>query len=57
MAPSKLAILSVFVALVFRVIRADDVPVEREVIGSNGLDSSALKIELDQLKSKIESLG
>ncbi|XP_031276359.1 uncharacterized protein LOC116134848 [Pistacia vera] len=55
MAPSKLAIVSLFLALVFMVIGAD-VSVEGEVTGSNGVDSSALKIELDKLKSKIHSL-
>ncbi|KAL6207719.1 hypothetical protein ACLB2K_018673 [Fragaria x ananassa] len=59
MASSKFLILSVFLALIFSQIRADasvgeDEPLE--VVRSDGPDSSALKIELDQLKSKIQSL-
>ncbi|XP_050363459.1 golgin IMH1-like [Argentina anserina] len=59
MASSKLLILSVFLALIFSQIRADASVGEREpleVVRSDGADSSALKIELDQLKSKIHSL-
>ncbi|KAM5565452.1 golgin IMH1-like [Rosa sericea] len=59
MASSKLLILSVFLALVFSQIRAEasvkeDEPLE--VVRSDGPDSSALRIELDQLRSKIHSL-
>lgn len=64
MAISKLVILSIFLALIFTHGGAhasvgqeyDSEPVE--VVGSDGgPDSSALKIELDQLKSKIHTLG
>lgn len=62
MAASKLAILSIFLALIFSQIRADvsvqgeeDAPLKP--VRSDGPDSSALKIELDQLKSKIHTLG
>ena len=60
MASSKLLILSVFLALIFSQIRADasvreDEPLE--ALRSDGADFSALKIELDQLKAKIQSLG
>lgn len=65
MAVSKVVILlSIFLALIFTHVGAhasvgeedDSVPVE--VVGSDGgPDSSALKIELDQLKSKIHTLG
>ncbi|XP_030946707.1 uncharacterized protein LOC115971140 isoform X2 [Quercus lobata] len=65
MAASKLVIFSIFLALIFTHIRAD-VSIEGElsdseeenakVIRSDGPDSSALKIELDQLKSKIQAL-
>ncbi|XP_050263635.1 uncharacterized protein LOC126707933 isoform X2 [Quercus robur] len=65
MAASKLVIFSIFIALIFTHIRAD-VSIEGElsdseeenakVIRSDGPDSSALKIELDQLKSKIQAL-
>lgn len=67
MSASKVVILSIFLALIFTHIRAD-VSIEGElsdsgdetvkVVGSDGsADSSALKIELDQLKSKIQALG
>lgn len=56
MAPSKFTMLLLLLSLVFTVIRAD-VSVEGEVTVSDGLDSSAVKIELDQLKSKIHFLG
>ncbi|KAF3446468.1 hypothetical protein FNV43_RR11647 [Rhamnella rubrinervis] len=61
MAVSKLLILSILLALIFTHVRAD-APVEQEdyssvpVGGSDGSDSLALKIELDQLKSKIHTL-
>lgn len=65
MAASKLVIFSIFLALIFTHIRAD-VSIEGElsdsedenakVVRSDGPDSSALKIELDQLKSKIQAL-
>ncbi|XP_044472218.1 uncharacterized protein LOC123200903 [Mangifera indica] len=55
MAPSKFTMLLLLLSLVFTVIRAD-VSVEGEVTVSDGLDSSAVKIELDQLKSKIHFL-
>ncbi|GMY17668.1 huntingtin-interacting protein 1-related protein-like [Fagus crenata] len=65
MAASKLVIFSIFLALIFTHIRAD-VSIEGElsdsedekikVIRSDGSDSSALKIELEQLKSKIQTL-
>ncbi|XP_009367949.1 uncharacterized protein LOC103957503 [Pyrus x bretschneideri] len=61
MAASKLAILSIFLALIFSQIRADasvpaeeDEPVKRP--RSDGPDSAALKIELDQLRARIHSL-
>lgn len=60
MAFSKLVIFSIFLALIFSQIRADVSVQEDEplkVIRSDSPDSSALKIELDQLKSKIHSLG
>ncbi|KAM0968613.1 hypothetical protein ACFX13_017241 [Malus domestica] len=61
MAASKLAILSIFLALIFSQIRADaSVPAEEDepvkLPRSDGPDSSALKIELDQLRAKIHSL-
>ncbi|TQD86810.1 hypothetical protein C1H46_027683 [Malus baccata] len=61
MAASKLAILSIFLALIFSQIRADaSVPAEEDepvkLPRSDGPDSSALKIELDQLGAKIHSL-
>uniref|UniRef100_A0A2N9GTX7 Uncharacterized protein n=1 Tax=Fagus sylvatica TaxID=28930 RepID=A0A2N9GTX7_FAGSY len=65
MAASKLVIFSIFLALIFTHIRAD-VSIEGElsdsedekikVIRSDGSDSSALKIELEQLKSEIQTL-
>ncbi|RXH78887.1 hypothetical protein DVH24_006957 [Malus domestica] len=61
MAASKLAILSIFLALIFSQIRADasiltkeDEPVKLPRLDTP--DSSVLKIELDQLKAKIHSL-
>ncbi|KAF8400207.1 hypothetical protein HHK36_013503 [Tetracentron sinense] len=54
MAASKLLILSIFVALIFTEIRAD-ATIDDEVIASVVPDSS-LKIELEQLKSKISVL-
>lgn len=60
MASSKLVIFSVLLALIFSQIRADVSVQEDEplkVIRSDSPDSSALKIELDQLKAKIHSLG
>ncbi|KAM2273824.1 hypothetical protein ACFX1S_043705 [Malus domestica] len=61
MAASKLAILSIFLALICSQIRADaSVPAEEDepvkLLRSDGPDSSALKIELDQLRAKIHSL-
>ncbi|RXH72615.1 hypothetical protein DVH24_012299 [Malus domestica] len=61
MAASKLAILSVFLALILSQIRADaSVPAEEDepvkLPRSDGPESSALKIELDQLRAKIHSL-
>ncbi|KAK9946721.1 hypothetical protein M0R45_012168 [Rubus argutus] len=59
MASSKLVVFSVFLALIFSQIRADVSVQEDEplkVIRSDSPDSSALKIELDQLKAKIHSL-
>lgn len=62
MAASKLAILSVFLAIILSQIRADaSVPAEEDepvkLPRSDGPDSSALKIELDQLRAKIHSPG
>ncbi|XVE53458.1 hypothetical protein DITRI_Ditri03aG0004900 [Diplodiscus trichospermus] len=54
MAASKLVIFSFFLALIFTKIRAD-VSIE-PVLESEASDSSALKLELDQLKSKIRLL-
>ncbi|XWS26078.1 hypothetical protein CRYUN_Cryun26dG0000100 [Craigia yunnanensis] len=54
MAALKLVIFSLFVALIFTKIRAD-VSIEL-VLESDASDSSALKMELDQLKSKIRLL-
>ncbi|XWS72866.1 hypothetical protein CRYUN_Cryun02cG0076200 [Craigia yunnanensis] len=54
MAASKLVIFSLFLALIFTQIRAD-VSIE-PVLESDASDSSALKMELDQLKSKIRLL-
>ncbi|XVE97224.1 hypothetical protein REPUB_Repub03eG0002600 [Reevesia pubescens] len=51
MAPSKLVIFSLFLALIFTKIRAD---VSTKAVVES--DSSALKMELDQLKSKIRLL-
>lgn len=57
MAASKLVILSLFLALIFSSVAAD-VPFESddEAIGSAAVDSSALKIEIDQLNSNIHAL-
>lgn len=55
MAASKLVIFSLFVALIFAQVRAD-ASIE-PVPESAGADSSARKIELDQLKAKIRLLG
>lgn len=65
MAPAKLVVLFTFcLALIFSHIRADvsidggvesDKPVGVTVV--DGSDSSAHKIELDQLKSKLQTLG
>ncbi|KAK6249376.1 hypothetical protein QUC31_020941 [Theobroma cacao] len=54
MAASKLVIFSLFVALIFAQVRAD-ASIE-PVPESAGADSSARKIELDQLKAKIRLL-
>ncbi|KAE8056554.1 hypothetical protein FH972_013322 [Carpinus fangiana] len=66
MSATKLVVFSIFLALIFTHVRAD-VSIEGElsdsgdetvkVVGSDGsAGSSALKIELDQLKSKIQAL-
>lgn len=62
MAAKKLLILSLLFALVWTSVRADLLAGDGETevggaAGSDGSDSSALKIELDQLKSKIQALG
>lgn len=62
MAISKLAILSLFLALVFTQLRADeslDLEAEHivEVVRSDDSEFSDLKLELDQLKFKIQKLG
>ena len=61
MAVPKLLVFSVFLALIFFTeVRADasvSEEVEKVQVRSDGSDSSFLKIELDQLKSKIHSLG
>lgn len=62
MAISKLAILSLFLALVFTQLRADeslDVEAQHivEVVRSDDSEFSDLKLELDQLKFKIQKLG
>lgn len=61
MAVSKLLVFSVFLALIFFTVVTADASVSEEVekvgVRSDGSDSSFLKIELDQLKSKIHSLG
>lgn len=58
MAASKLVIFSLFFALILTAadvsIQGEDVP---PLTASDAVDSSPLKIELDQLKSKIRSLG
>ncbi|KGN60195.1 uncharacterized protein LOC101216465 [Cucumis sativus] len=61
MAISKLAILSLFLALVFTQLRADeslDVEAQHivEVVRSDDSEFSDLKLELDQLKFKIQKL-
>lgn len=61
MAASKLAIVSLFLALILTVaadvsIQGEDVP-PPPLTPSDAVDSSPHKIELDQLKSKIHSLG
>lgn len=62
MAISKLAILSIFLALVFTYVRAD-VSVDGEGehvvegVGSDVSELSDLKVELDELKFKIQKLG
>ncbi|KAA0038726.1 structural maintenance of chromosomes protein 2-1-like [Cucumis melo var. makuwa] len=61
MAISKLAILSLFLALVFTQLRADeslDLEAEHivEVVRSDDSEFSDLKLELDQLKFKIQKL-
>lgn len=55
MAASKLVFIPLFLALIFTGIIAD-VSIE-PVPESYASDSSALKMELDQLKSKIRILG
>ncbi|XP_059662976.1 uncharacterized protein LOC132308778 [Cornus florida] len=56
MATSRLLTLFIFLALIFTKIGADS-SITGEEVGSDGSDSSSsLKIELDQLKSKIHSL-
>lgn len=58
MATSKLLIFSLFFALVFSAVRPDvSVEADAQVLESDAGDSSALKIELDQLKSKVHDLG
>lgn len=62
MAASKLVLLSLFAALILSSVKADvaietdgNEPADR-VIKSDGVDTSAFKVELDQLKSKIHAL-
>lgn len=62
MAATKLLLLSLFLALISTHVRADVSSAGGDndadgVTRSDGSDSSALKIELDQLKSKIHALG
>lgn len=57
MAATKLAILSLFFALILTPVRADDVSTESDDEAAATVDSSAFKIELDRLKSKIHALG
>lgn len=62
MAISKLAILSIVLALVFTQVRADvsvDGEAERvvDVLRSDDSELSDLKVELGELKSKIQKLG
>lgn len=62
MAVRKLVIVSIILASIFTHVRADASAGEEdfETIrfgGSDGSDSLSLKIELDQLKSKIHTLG
>ncbi|POO03897.1 myosin heavy chain-like protein [Trema orientale] len=58
MAATKLLFLTLFLALISTHVRADVSAggVSDGVVGSDGSDSSALKIELDQLNSKIHTL-
>lgn len=58
MAVSKLLFFSLFFALVFSTVWPDEsIEADAQVLGSDAADSSALKIELDQLKFKIHDLG
>lgn len=62
MAISKFASLFIFLVLVFTHVRANvsvDVEAEHvvEVIRSDDSEVSDLKVELDELKSKIQKLG
>ncbi|GAV63664.1 hypothetical protein CFOL_v3_07182 [Cephalotus follicularis] len=61
MAASKLVIISLFVCIVLTSVRADDDTssideVDEVAVGSDGVDSSPFKIELDRLISKIQAL-
>ncbi|XP_043807887.1 uncharacterized protein LOC110603713 isoform X6 [Manihot esculenta] len=57
MAVSKLLFFSFFFALVFSTVWPDEsIEADAQVLGSDAADSSALKIELDQLKFKIHDL-
>ncbi|KAK9279699.1 hypothetical protein L1049_013379 [Liquidambar formosana] len=57
MSSSKLVTLSIFFSLIVAKIGADaSIQKQEEVIGLDGSDSSSLKIELEQLKSKIHAL-
>ena len=53
-AKKLLLILSLLLALVFTAVRAEVSSLGENEVSS---DSSALEIELDQLKSKIQALG
>lgn len=62
MAISKLAILSIFLALVFSQVHADvsaDAEAEHivQVVRSDDSEFADLKVELDELKFKIQKLG
>lgn len=62
MRTSKLVIVSVFLAIVFTSVSADasiedDELVKKVDVGSVVSDSAAIRKELDQLRSKIHSLG